>query len=133
MAADLLLDTHAILWLAAGEPISIQSKRALAAAVRDGRLLFSAVSAWELGLLTFKGRSCSQWIGDLFAAIPMLEPVPLSFAMAAAAGELPEPFHKDPADRLLVATARELDVPLVTRDSRILRYAAAGQVKAIAC
>ena len=138
MAADLLLDTHAILWIAGGDELSARSKRALADAVNEGRLLFSAVSAWELGLLTTKlhlsaGRSAAQWIAELFAAIPMLEPIPLDFSMAAATADLPKPFHKDPADRLLVATARELDVPIVTRDRRILAYASAGHVKAIAC
>jgi PIN domain nuclease of toxin-antitoxin system len=136
--ADLLLDTHAVLWLAAGERLAAEAKRALAEAVEDGRLLFSAVSAWELGLLTTKerlstGRSIREWIADLFAAVPMLEPIPLEFSAAMAAGELPAPFHKDPADRLLVATARELDVPIVTRDRRILAYAAIGHVRAIAC
>ena len=138
MAADLLLDTHTILWIAGGEQLSARSKRAVAVAMTEGRLLFSAVSAWELGLLTVKlhlsaGRSTAQWIAELFSAVPMLQPIPLDFSMAMAAADLPKPFHKDPADRLLVATARELDVPIVTRDRRILSYAAAGHVKAIAC
>jgi PIN domain nuclease of toxin-antitoxin system len=136
--ADLLLDTHTVLWLAAGERLAPEAKRALSEVVEGGKLLFSAVSAWELRLLTTKqrlssSRSASQWIADLFAAVPMLEPVALEFSTAMAAGELPEPFHKDPADRLLVATARELDVPIVTRDKRILAYAQAGHVRAVKC
>jgi PIN domain nuclease of toxin-antitoxin system len=136
--ADLLLDTHTVLWLAAGKPLAPEAIRALGDAMDDGRLLLSAVSAWELGLLTTKvrlsdGRSTSQWIAALFAAIPMLEPIPLEFSTATAAADLPEPFHRDPADRLLVATARELNVPIVTRDRRILDYAQAGHVLAVKC
>jgi PIN domain nuclease of toxin-antitoxin system len=46
---------------------------------------------------------------------------------------LPPPIHKDPADRLLIATARSLNVPIVTRDRFILDYAEAGHVDAIVC
>ena len=53
-------------------------------------------------------------------------------AIGLAASALPD-FHQDPADRLLVATARALDVPILTRDRKILDYAEAGRVKAIAC
>jgi PIN domain nuclease of toxin-antitoxin system len=51
--------------------------------------------------------------------------------MAFAAYDLPEPFHRDPADRLIVATARLLQVPVVTSDQRILTYAVAGHVAAV--
>ena len=58
---------------------------------------------------------------------------PLSSKAAIAASCLPGQVHRDPADRLLIATARELGVALVTRDRRILDYAARGHVQAIAC
>ncbi len=54
-------------------------------------------------------------------------------ALRSQRSSLPGNFHRDPADRLLIATARELKVPLVTRDRRILDYAAQGHVDAIAC
>jgi PIN domain nuclease of toxin-antitoxin system len=135
---DLLLDTHAIIWLAEGQELADDAKRALADAIENGRLLLSAVSAWEIGLLTTKQQlspaiSVVDWMAQLLAAVPMLEPIPLEFSTAVAAATLPTPFHKDPADRLLVATARELKVPIVTRDKRILTYAKAGHVQAIGC
>ena len=68
-----------------------------------------------------------------FAGLPGIRVTPLTVSAAMAASYLPEPFHKDPADRLLVAVARELGVPVVTRDDKILDYAAAGHVKAIPC
>ena len=70
----------------------------------------------------------------LSAGVPLHpDAQPLTSAIALATAELPNPLHDDPADRLLIATARDLDVPLVTRDARILAYAAAGHVRAIAC
>ena len=46
---------------------------------------------------------------------------------------LPEPFHKDPFDRILIATAREHDLTIITRDRAILAYGAAGHVRTLAC
>ena len=62
---------------------------------------------------------------------PGVRLAPLTIEAAAGSASLPEPFHNDSADRLLVATARELGAPLVTRDAAILAYAAAGAVRAI--
>lgn len=58
---------------------------------------------------------------------------PMNHKIAFAAWNLPEPIHGNPADRLMIAIARELDVPLITRDRAILAYAAAGHVRAVAC
>jgi PIN domain nuclease of toxin-antitoxin system len=107
-----------------------------AAAAQDGVLL-SVVTGWELGLLVRKRRvtldlSAPAWL-DRFLAQPGVRPLPLSPTAAITSSFLPEPFHGDPADRMLVATARELGLPLVTRDARILAYAAAGEVRALAC
>jgi PIN domain nuclease of toxin-antitoxin system len=60
-----------------------------------------------------------------------LTEVPMSANMALAAYELPEPFHKDPADRLIVAMARLLDAPVVTVDRRILAYGRHGHVEVL--
>ena len=60
-----------------------------------------------------------------------LRELPLSSAAAFGAYSLPEPFHRDPADRILVAEARIMGAPLLTSDRKILAYAAAGHVEAI--
>jgi len=73
-----------------------------------------------------------MWIEQLLTR-PGIQPVPLPHRAAVGAASLPGDLHGDPADRLLVATARDLGVPLVTRDARILNYAAQGHVEAIAC
>jgi PIN domain nuclease of toxin-antitoxin system len=62
-------------------------------------------------------------------AVEVETEVPMSADMALAASELPEPFHKDPADRLIVAMARLLNAPVVTVDRRILGFGRRGQVE----
>jgi PIN domain nuclease of toxin-antitoxin system len=133
----LLLDTHALVLLAFAEPMSRASRAAIDAATPEGNVLVSPVSAWEIGLLVAKGRlrlflDPMTWI-ETFLSRPGIRLTSLSIAAATRSSFLPDPFHADPADRLLVATARELAAPLVTRDRKILDYAEAGHVRAIAC
>jgi PIN domain nuclease of toxin-antitoxin system len=113
------------------------SRAAVRAAIPQSGLLVSPITAWEIGLLAAKGRlqlalPAPSWFMR-FAGLPGIRVTPLTVSAAMAASYLPEPFHKDPADRLLVAVARELGVPVVTRDDKILDYAAAGHVQAIPC
>lgn len=135
----LLLDTHVLIWLAAGS-LAKAPADALAAAALEAPLLVSPISAWEVGLLAGKqGRDRPRfdpdpetWFRTLLAR-PALAEAPFTAAIALAATRLPGDFHKDPADRLLVATARALNVPLATRDRRILAYAEAGHVRLMGC
>lgn len=134
----LLLDTHAVLWLDMGIELSPGAQDAIDSARGEDGVLVSAVSAWEIGTLVRKGRirldiPPGDWMARLLRGIG-LRPVALSMEAAVAASTLPEPLHGDPADRLLIAMARELDVPLVTRDGLIHRYAQeTGAVRVIAC
>ena len=119
--------------------MSHASLDAIRVAAGMARVLISPVSAWEVGLLARKARgalsfqpSPHDWFTDLLA-LPGMRLTPLNPRAAIAASYLPAPLHRDPADRLLIATARDLGVPLVTRDRRILDYAAQGYVEAIAC
>ena len=134
-----LLDTCASIWLFEQQPMSAASLEAIRFAAGIARVLISPVSAWEIGLLARRPRgtlafqpSPYDWFTDLLA-LPGMRLTPLSFRAAIAASYLPGQLHGDPADRLLIASARELGVPLVTRDRRILDYAAQGHVEAIAC
>lgn len=102
-------------------------------------MLVSAVTGWEIGLATTKPRhplvllpTAQLWLADLLTR-PGFRRVPLEPEVALSAATLPGNLHRDPADRLLIATARDLGVPLVTRDRRILDYAQQGHVEAIAC
>jgi PIN domain nuclease of toxin-antitoxin system len=104
----IVLDTHPLIWWASGDKGQL-SALALAAIEREldgGQVFVSSISAWELSMLVANGR--------------------LALSMAVAAWlpcvgsiELPGEFHKDPADRLIVATARKLAAALVTADEKI--------------
>jgi PIN domain nuclease of toxin-antitoxin system len=77
------------------------------------------------------GTNARSWYEQAMIRFDFNE-VEMSAGMALAAYELPEPFHKDPADRLIVAVARLLDAPVVTIDRRILAYGQQGHVQVLA-
>lgn len=133
----LLLDTHAAIWLTEGQPMTPQANRVIREALQAGELLFSAVSAWEIGLLAARkyialAMPVQTWL-DRLAKKPGIRMIALDAQTALNSTLLPQPFVQDPADRFLVACARALNVPLVTRDKRILDYAKAGHVRAVKC
>lgn len=120
----ILLDTHALIWWI--EEGGRLSKRA-AAAIEEGRpALVSPISFWELAVLVDRGRvavdrDLARWSRDLLASA-MAEVATLTPSTAISAARLPE-FHGDPADRLTYATARELGIALVSKDSKLRAYA----------
>ena len=137
----ILLDTHALIWWAAGNHLRL-SANALAAIDQEiesaGRpggsagLLVSAISCWEVAMLVNRGRlalslDVERWLA-LLASHPAVRLLGLDPAVAVAATRLPEPFHADPADRFLVAQARELGIPLLSADNKIRSY---GHVRSL--
>jgi PIN domain nuclease of toxin-antitoxin system len=133
----LLLDTHALLWLDSGAPMTRESLAAIDQAAGNGQVLISPVSAWEIGLLVRKARirldlEPIAWF-ERVLKLPGIRLTPLAVSAAISSSFLVEPFHGDPADRLLIATARHFSATLVTRDARLLSYASAGHVQALAC
>jgi len=127
-AAPLLLDTHYWIWLQFGvrEHLTPLVLKAIDQAAASGSLLLSVISVWELGLLEAKGRiqlfaPCEQWVREALA-MPGLTLASLTPEIALASSRLPQPFHGDPADRIIVATARTMGVRLATRDSKIREY-----------
>jgi PIN domain nuclease of toxin-antitoxin system len=134
-----LLDTCAAIWIGNQDRVAPAALKAIRAAAARLELLVSPVTGWEIGLATIRRSSPlvllptpQTWLADLLAR-PGVRLAPLEPEVALSASYLPGPLHGDPADRLLIATARRLGVPLVTRDRRILDYAAQGHVEAIAC
>ena len=128
---DLLLDTHIALWLDSGDGrLSAPTRRTIDAAWQaGGRILLSAVSVWEIAVLVDRGfielhNPVEAWVMD-FLERPGIEAVPLDHKMAAGAYRLNHLEHRDPADRLLIATAIGLGCPLVTYDQRIRKFARA--------
>lgn len=139
-AGAVLLDTCAVIYVANGDAIAARAREAILAAARGSGVLVSPISAWEIGLLSKAGRKPlvlflpdpKTWFGR-FLAEGGVRLAPLTPDVAIDSSHLPAPVHGDPADRLIIATARSLDVPIVTRDRNILAYARAGHVRAIAC
>ena len=122
-----LLDTHVLLWWQAGS--ERLSSRASSRIEHARRLLVSPISFWEVAMLVQKGRigldrATGAWAGD-FVAEDRVEVADLTPAVAVAAAELAD-FHGDPADRIIVATARSQGVTLLTKDDRIRTYARAS-------
>jgi PIN domain nuclease of toxin-antitoxin system len=125
----LLLDTHYWIWLQLGfaEQVGKRIQGLIQEAADAGKLLLSVISVWELGLLEAKGRiqfnsPCEVWVKEALAT-PGLVLVLLTPEIAIDSTRLPHPFHGDPADRIIVATARKLGARLATRDRKMLDYA----------
>ncbi len=121
----LLLDTHVFVFWVTDSPQLRPRTRELMEKASDS-LLLSAISVWEIAKLVELGRlefsvGVDEWVGQALA-YPRVEIVPLSPAIAIESTRLPEPFHKDPADQIIVAAARVLECPLVTYDGKILAY-----------
>jgi PIN domain nuclease of toxin-antitoxin system len=126
---DLLLDTHIALWLASGDDrLTERTRRRIDETWQsDGRILLSAVSAWEIAMLVDKslidlGLPVQEWIERLLDR-PGLDALPLDHVSATLAYRLHHLEHRDPADRLLVASAITAGCPLVTYDGRIQSFA----------
>lgn len=128
MTDRLLLDTHVALWLDSGDDRLRASTRALIDGCWQigGTIFLSAVTAWEIALLVDTARidldiPVEAWI-ERFVDRPGIEAVPLGYRAASRSYQLHHLEHRDPADRLLIATAIELACPLVTYDDRIARF-----------
>jgi PIN domain nuclease of toxin-antitoxin system len=134
----ILLDTCAAIWLAEGDPMSPESRAAIAAAraASDG-VFVSPITAWEVGLLAARNRirltmPPEDWFAAL-TALPGIRLAPMSPAILIASSFLPGEPPRDPADRIIAATARAFGQTLITRDGELLPYAEAGYLAAINC
>lgn len=125
----IVLDTHALLWWVNGDPQLSQSalkviEQELQA--EDGEILISAITAWEIALLVEKGRlTLSMTTDDWLETVEEIEGVrfvAVDTATAVESTRLPGEFHKDPADRMIVALARHYNAELVTADDKITAY-----------
>lgn len=137
--SGLLLDTHAAIWLVE-DRLDARMLDILVESALNAAVYVSPVTAWEIGLLSRSHKrdaprflpNPEAWVAELMTK-PIVTPAPLTAAMAVASSRLPEPLDDDPADRLLISTARALRATLVTRDRKILDYGAAGHVLAMPC
>jgi PIN domain nuclease of toxin-antitoxin system len=136
MSAPLLLDTCAVIWAANGTDTGVRHRLREARESRAA-VWISPITAWEIGTLAAAGRigmarPVLSWFEEMLvksgAKLAELGP-----RVLIASTELPEGIHRDPADRIIVATAREHGLRVVTRDRKILNYAEKGHVMAVAC
>ena len=121
-----LLDTHVWIWWMLGDPSLPRAEReALDTLPADSRPVISAISLWEVATLVDLDRikldrPLEEWLG--IAASPATVRIqPITTEIVAEMNRLPASFHRDPADRLIVATARSLKLPLATKDRKIRR------------
>ena len=131
----LVLDTHVWIWMLEG--VKSELSAATVSVIEDagGRaeLVISAISVWELAMLEAKGRitlsrSIDEWVRAALTA-PGLRLADLAPEISLESTRLPGAPHGDPADRMIIATARVLGGTLVTCDDRILSYGAEGHVR----
>jgi PIN domain nuclease of toxin-antitoxin system len=137
-AVPLLLDTHAAIWITEDQPLASTATKAIDAAYQTGATIFvSAITAWEIGMLASRNRlglatRPERWFQRLLA-IPGVRQADLSPDILIASSFLPGTPPRDPADRIILATARDLGATLITRDHLLLKYSEDGQVSTIKC
>jgi len=134
----LLLDTCAVIWLSESEKLARPAIDLLKAADEVGQLTYiSSISAWEVGQLASRGRvqlliTPQRWFARLFEAkgVQLAE---MSPEILIASSFLPGKPPRDPADRIIAATARELGATLITRDRALLGYGNQGHLSVVGC
>lgn len=124
-----LLDTHILLWWFddAVARLSPRQEEVLRGASEEEPLWVSDITLWEVATLSSLGRielslPLRDWL-EQATAPPLVQRLPITPAVAAEVAVLPDSFHRDPADRIIVASARVLGATLLTRDRRILESA----------
>jgi PIN domain nuclease of toxin-antitoxin system len=93
---------------------------------RGGKIIVSSITAWEIAMLVSRGRlSLTMDVAAWLSVVEEIEAVafaPVDNEIGVKAVDLPGECHKDPADRIIVATARRLGAPVVTADDKIRSY-----------
>ena len=123
----IVLDTHAWVWFISNpELLSKRAKRYLDTAVEEKAIMISSISVWEVALLIAKKRliltlELNDWIAKS-EMLPFFKFIPVDNSVAIKSVNLPQPLHRDPADRIIIATAISLGAPIVTKDEKILNY-----------
>ncbi len=126
--SGLLLDTHVWIWLMEGRmELNSEQQQIIDEATQHSVVAIPAISVWEVAMLVEKGRIKLEkpllaWVKEALA-LPGIELKPLTPEIAVESSQLPNGFHGDPADRMIVATSRIHQLSLMTHDQKILDYA----------
>ena len=124
----IVLDTHVLVWWV-DSPTKLPPKvqKIIEKVIKkEEKLIVSAISVWEIFMLVKKGKlgfaiDINAWLQKI-ESMMFLEFIPVDNQIAAKSVNLPGKFHNDPADRIIIATAREYGAKLVTSDQKILNY-----------
>jgi len=134
----MMLDTCAAIWLVNGDPMTAESRTSISAAQASGAGIYvSPISAWEIATLAARNRlqlasSPDVWFRRL-VTLPGVRLAPMPPELLIASAFLPGIPPRDPADRIIAATARAYDQSIVTRDGELMLYAQAGHIVTIGC
>lgn len=134
----LLLDTCTLIFMTERTRMAPAAVETLQAATEGGEITYvSPITAWEVGMLTSRGRlqlliRPERWFSNLFE-VPGVRLAEMSPDVLIASSFLPGKPPKDPTDRIIAATARELGATLITRDRALLDYGAQGYVAVLEC
>jgi PIN domain nuclease of toxin-antitoxin system len=121
-----LLDTHVLLrWFGVDRSLSKAHERVIGDATEENPLWVSDISLWEVATLHELGRielsvPLREWL-EAASSPPLVHRIGISPAVAAEVAALPPSFHRDPADRIIVASARVIGATLLTVDRQIIR------------
>lgn len=136
--SGLLLDTCAAIWISNGDPLKAEAlDRIKIAEAEQQSVCVSAITAWEVATLAARGRlslsiPVERWFETL-SALPQITLAALSPEILIRSASLPGTPPADPADRMIIATARQYGLAILTRDREILAYARCGHVAAMEC
>lgn len=122
----IILDTHTLVWWVTVPAKLSKGAQEIIEASNKEQILVSSISIWEICLLVKSKElkfsvDINTWINKV-ERLPNIQFIPVDNSIFAKSVMLPEPFHKDPADRIIVTTAREYGAKLVTSDKKILDY-----------
>ena len=132
----IVLDTHVFVWVMEDDAkLGIETRQTIVEASKNNEVGVSAITPWEIALLVEKGRlrlarEVAEWL-DAALAVPGVRLLPIEPRIALDSVRLPSAFHADPADWLIVATARHWNATLITADGAIIAYAKVGHVEVV--
>lgn len=132
----IILDTHVLVWTVEDDPrLGQTARRKIDEESTEGQILLPAISLWEIAMLVARdrlalGQDIRSWV-DRVLELQGIELAALLPQISLDAVALPGNFHADPADRMIVATARFHGATLLTADRQILDYAAQGHLIAL--
>lgn len=123
----IILDTSVLIWLISSpEKLSHKASQVVEREIKKEEIIVSSISVWEIYLLVKKGRlkftvHPDKWLEET-ENLPFIRFVAVDNKIAAYSVNLPDPLHKDPADRIIIATALQIGARVVTPDKKILNY-----------